>query len=69
MDAVREAVILTRPVHVVAEATLVSEAIVAQGVLMESRPGSGPLDPHFPLETGSVSSTRTEDETLGMITT
>jgi hypothetical protein len=62
-------VIPTRPVQVVAEATLMSEAIVAQGVLMESLPGSGPLDPYFPLETGSVSSTHTEEETPELVTT
>jgi chitinase len=68
-DAVREAVIPTRPVHVVAEATLVSEAIVAQGVLIGSLPGSDSSDPHFPLETGSVPSTRTEKEISEMVTT
>lgn len=54
-DAMREAAAPTKPVHVVAEATLVSESIVARGAQMESLPGSDASDPHFPIETGSVS--------------
>lgn len=54
--AVREVVSPTRPVPVVAEATSVSEAVIARDEPMLSLPGSSSIEPHFPVETGSVAS-------------
>jgi chitinase len=54
--AVREVVSPTRPVPVVAEATSVSETVIARGEPILSLPGSNSMDPHFPVETGSAAS-------------
>jgi chitinase len=56
IGTVKEAISPTSPVHVGAEATLVSEAINAQDEAVLSAPRYNLIEPHFPVETGRVAS-------------